>query len=401
MKLTASDISEENLNKEIEVYGIVFHVREIGKKKFIILTDGKSILQVVYEGDLKVKRGDSIKVKGIVLKDERAPRGVEVRAKEVLMLNEIEEESFDEWSLKRMSLDKKIKYRSISMRIPEEFNTFLIYSKVLNLLREFALKKGLLEIVSPKVVYMGTESGSEVFSILYFDKEAYLAQSNQLYKQMILACGYKGVFEIGSYYRAEVSRTTRHLTEFRIFDVELNYVEDMNEILDFIREMIEFVFKNLNLEKPEFETITFKDAKEILLKNGIKIKDDLTTEAEEKLYEILKKDFIFVTEFPFSARPFYTMKKNEYSYSFDLLFKGLEIISGAKREHRYKILYEQIKEKNINPERLFWYLEAFKHGIPPHGGFGFGVERFVKQLLNKENIREVTLYPRDPDTILP
>ncbi len=410
MKLTPSDISESFIDKEMVVYGIVLHIRYLGKKKFILLTDGKKILQVVYEDGEKIRRGDSIKVKGILVKDQRAPNGIELRAKEIIKLSEVKEESFDQWSLRKMHKDKKIKYRPIVLRLPEYMKIFETYAKVAQLLREYAIKQGLLEIFTPKVVRMGTESGSQVFSILYFDKDAYLAQSPQLYKQMLMASGIKGVFETGSYYRAEASFTTRHLTEFRGFDVELNYIEDYNEIMDFLEDMIKYVLKNLGIKiERDFPRITFEEAKKILEeKYRIKIKDDLTTEAEKALGKYAKEeynsDFIFITEFPDESRPFYTMRKEnnpKYTYSFDLLYKGLEIVSGAKREHRYEILVKQIKEKGINPERMKWYLETFKQGIPPHGGFGLGIDRFVKQLLDLPDIRDVVLFPRDPDTLEP
>ncbi len=410
MKITPSDITKDYIGKEITVYGIVLHIRDLGKKKFILLTDGRKILQAVYEGEEKIKRGDSLKVRGILVEDQRAPNGVELRAKEITKLSEVKEEIFDQWSLRKMHKDKKIKYRPLILRLPEYMKIFETYAKVVDLLREYAKKQGLLEIFTPKVVRMGTESGSQVFSILYFDKDAYLAQSNQLYKQMLMASGIKGAFEVGSYYRAEASFTPRHLTEFRCFDVELNYIEDYNEIMDFLEDMIKYVLKKLGIKvERDFPRLTFEEAKKILEeKYKIKIKEDLTTEAEKALGQYAKEeynaDFIFITEFPYEARPFYTMKKEDnpkYTYSFDLLYKGLEIVSGAKREHRYEILVKQIREKGINPERLKWYLEAFKHGIPPHGGFGLGIDRFVKQILDLPDIRDVVLFPRDPDTLEP
>ncbi|MEM5831999.1 MAG: aspartate--tRNA(Asn) ligase [Candidatus Aenigmatarchaeota archaeon] len=403
MKLTASDIKNEG---EFKVYGIVSHVRELGSKKFIIITDGKDILQVVYEGNKRVKRGDSIFAVGNAFFDKRAPRGIELRAKDIEIINEIKEESFDEWSIKRMSLDKKIKYRSVSLRIPEFYKIFEIYAKVTHYFREFFINLGYLEIFTPKVVKMGTESGAEVFSILYFDKEAFLAQSPQLYKQMMLASGLKGVFEFGHYYRAEASRTKRHLTEFYCLDVEINYVESLDDVMKVLEDAIKYVLEKFNLKMGKIPILTFDEAKEILERNGIKTKKDLTTEGEKFIGDYVKEnfnsDFVFITEFPFDVKPFYVMKKDDgKSYSFDLLFKGLEIVSGAKREHRYEILINQIKEKKINPERMHWYLETFKHGIPPHGGFGLGIDRFVKQMLNLDDIRECVLYPRDPDTLEP
>ena len=410
MKLTPSLLSIDLLNKEIIVYGIVLHVRDLGKKKFILLTDGRTILQVVYEGKEKIKRGDSLKVRGILVEDQRAPNGLELRAKDIIKLSEVKEETFDQWSLRKMHKDKKIKYRPVVLRLPDYMKIFETYAKVVDLLREYAKKQGLLEIFTPKVVRMGTESGSEVFSILYFDKDAYLAQSPQLYKQMLLSSGIIGVYEVGSYYRAEASFTPRHLTEFRGFDIELNYIEDYNEIMDFLEDMIKYVLRNLGIKtEKDFPRLTFEEAKKILEERyKIKIKEDLTTEAEKALGQYAKEEyntnFIFITEFPYEARPFYTMKKEDnpkYTYSFDLLYKGLEIVSGAKREHRYEILVKQIREKGINPERLKWYLEAFKHGIPPHGGFGLGIDRFVKQILDLPDIRDVVLFPRDPDTLEP
>ena len=410
IKVYPSDINERYVGQQVTVYGLVLHVRDLGHKKFIIVTDGKSILQIVYSGSEKIRRGDAIKAFGTIKEDSRAPTGLELAANSITFLSKSIDERFDQWSLRKMGKDKKIKYRALLLRLPEFYRIFEMYANVVHYLREYYRNLGFLEIFTPKVVRMGTESGSEVFSILYFDKDAYLAQSPQLYKQMLMASGVKGVYETGSYFRAEVSFTPRHLTEFRGFDVEINYIEDYTEIMKILEDSIKYVLSKLGISYPkEFPIISFKDAKQILQERyGIKIKDDLSTEAEKALGDYAKReydsDFIFITEFPYDSRPFYTMRKEEdpeYTYSFDLLYKGLEIASGSKREYRYEILVEQIKEKGINPERMKWYLEVFKYGIPPHGGFGLGIDRFVKQLLNLQDIRDSVLFPRDPDTLEP
>ncbi len=410
MKLFPSDIDKHHTGQQVIVYGVVLHIRDLGGKKFIIITDGKSILQIVYSGNEKIRRGDAIKALGIIKEDARAPTGLELAADNLIFLSKSIDERFDQWSLRKMNKDKKIKYRALLLRLPEFYKVFETYANVVQYLREYYRNLGFLEVFTPKVVRMGTESGSEVFSILYFDKDAYLAQSPQLYKQMLMASGVKGVYETGSYFRAEVSFTPRHLTEFRGFDVEINYVEDYFEVMKILEESIKYVLSKLGMDCPrEFPIISFKEAKQILQeKYSIKIRDDLSTEAERALGDYARKkydsDFIFVVEFPYDSRPFYTMRKEEdpkYTYSFDLLYKGLEIVSGAKREHRYEILVKQIKEKGINPERMKWYLEMFKYGMPPHGGFGLGIDRFVKQLLDLPDIRDVVLFPRDPDTLEP
>jgi len=405
-----SEVSKDFVGKELTVYGIVIHIRELGKKKFLLISDGKAILQIVYEGDLKVKRGEAIKIVGNVFEDQRAIGSIEIRAKEIHKLSEIKEESLDQWSIVRMQRDKKIKHRALTLRLPQFMKVFETYANVVEYLREFCIKNGLLEIFTPKIVVMGTESGAQVFSVLYYDKDAYLAQSPQLYKQMLMASGIKGVFEVGSYYRAEVSFTNRHLSEFRGFDVELNYVEDYNEVMDFLEDMIKYVLEKLGYKiDKKIPRITFEEAKKILSeKFGKRVKEDLDTESERLIGEFVKKeldcDFVFITDFLYDAKPFYVMRKEDnpkFSYSFDLLFKGMEICSGAKREHRYEILVKQIKDKGVNPERLKYYLEAFKNGIPPHGGFGLGIDRFVKQLLDASDIRDVVLFPRDPNTLEP
>ena len=410
IKTSPSDISKRYVGQQIDVYGLVLHVRDLGRKKFIIITDGKSILQIVYSGSEKVRRGDTIRASGIIKEDPRAPTGLEMVANNITFLSKSIDERFDQWSLRNMNKDKKIKYRALLLRLLEFYKVFEEYANVTQYLREYYRNLGFLEIFTPKVVRMGTESGSEVFSILYFDKDAYLAQSPQLYKQMLMASGIKGVYEVGSYFRAEVSFTPRHLTEFRGFDVEVNYIEDYSEIMKILEDSVKYVLSKLELSYPkEFPVISFKDAKQILQeKYDIRLKDDLSTEAEKALGDYAKKeydsDLLFIVEFPYDSRPFYTMRKEEdpkYTYSFDLLYKGLEIASGSKREYRYEILIKQIKEKGINPERMKWYLEVFKYGIPPHGGFGLGIDRFVRQLLELQDIREVVLFPRDPDTLEP
>jgi aspartyl-tRNA synthetase len=270
---------------------------------------------------------------------------------------------------------------------------------------------------------VASETGADLFEVKYFKKKAYLAQSPQFYKQMAIAGGLDKVFEQGPVFRAEESHTSKHLTEFVSFDVEMAFIDDYEDIMELQEKWLVFVFKQvkkkhgkeikehfgieITIPKTPFPRITMKEAHEKI--SELEVIDefgDLDTEGEKKLGEYVRNefnsDFVFLTDFPYNARPFYHMKKdNKFTMSYDLIYKGLELATAAQREHRYDKLIAQAKEKEIDEIENKFYLQMFKYGVPPHGGFGFGPERFVMQMLNINNIREVVFLPRDPDRLTP
>ena len=280
---------------------------------------------------------------------------------------------------------------------------------------------------TPKIVAAGAEGGSTLFPIKYFDRNAYLAQSPQLYKQNLMATGLDRVFEIAPAYRAEASDTIRHIAEFISLDVELAFIKSSEDVmavaegivtnsLEHVREQAKAELETLGvkIEKPTtpFPRVKYKDAVEIVKSEGMKIEhgEDLGTEGEKALGDVMKRDkkceLYFITEFPTSLKrgTFYAKRFDEDPETtgyFDLDYKGQEIVSGGQREHRYEVLTEQMRENNLNLESFDFYLKAFRFGMPPHGGFGFGIERYVQKMLDLPNIREAVLYPRDRARLIP
>jgi aspartyl-tRNA synthetase (EC 6.1.1.12) len=285
-----------------------------------------------------------------------------------------------------------------------------------------------VEIFTPKIVGAGTEGGAEVFPVIYFGKPAFLAQSPQFYKQFSVIAGLERVFEIGPVFRAEPHHTTRHLTEYHSMDIEVGFIQSYYDVISFVEgfvrhlaeamrkeELPQRVLQEYNVEPLEIPgevpKIPIRKAYEILdseFKKHIPYGEDLDSEGEKLLGQYVKErfksDLVFVTEYPWKVRPFYTMRKEdepEWTYSFDGLMRGLEVVTGGQREHRYERLVENVKDKGMNPKNFEFYLNFFKHGAPPHGGAGLGLERITMQSLKLENIREARLLPRDPETLLP
>lgn len=283
--------------------------------------------------------------------------------------------------------------------------------------------QGFIHINTPKLTSIGLESGAEVFKLDYFGKKAVLSQSPQLYKQMMQSSGFFGTYELGVVFRAEKSHTTRHLTEFMGFDFEMSFIKDEEDVMKMEEEMLRYMVEQLNKnDKRDLETlgaeisfpesiprIPMQEAKDMLkaeCNKELAPEDDLDPEGEKLIAELVKKkynsDFVFITKFPFEVRPFYHMlDENGLTKSFDLLWNGVEITTGAQREHRVDVLLKQAKEKGIETDGLEDYIKCFKYGCPPHGGIGIGIDRLVKQIANLENVKEAVLFPRDTERLRP
>jgi aspartyl-tRNA synthetase len=293
-------------------------------------------------------------------------------------------------------------------------------------MREYWLAHGFIQVYSPKLMGLPSESGAELFSLDYFGKKAYLAQSPQLYKQMAMSAGFEKIFEIGPVFRANPSHTTRHDTEFTSIDMEISYIESHEDVMKVEEEWITHFLKRIRekhgeeiknafgaeIEVPKipFPRLTMAQAKKTLARIGIRQGEDLDSEGEKAICAIVKEkfghDFVFITEYPAGARPFYHMRAKgasgeEVTKSFDLLWKGLEITTGAQREHRYEILKKQAQEKGLHLEPLEDYLNFFKWGCPPHGGCGISPTRLLMILLGLKNVREATFLPRDTERLRP
>jgi len=433
-RISIASISEKDFGKEVVVAGFVKKIRNLGKNlKFLILSDFSGEIQLSFKREIfgELKPLDELTLHSFILAKGEAckglsKRGKEIVAKEFYVLSKAAQPIPIEIEHIQTGLDNRLDYRWIDLRNPKHRFPLVLLSEFVRYTREFFNQEGFVEIFTPKLVGSPTESGAEAFSILYFDKTAYLAQSPQFYKQMAICSGFEKVFEIAPVFRAEPSFTTRHATEFTSLDVEIAYIASHHDIMDFEEEMLNYVFKRLKEEWGEkienefgcelnlpnkIPRIKMEDAYKIVSKKNISEKGDLRPEGEKEIFEFVKKkhksDFVFITDFPYSARPFYHMKgepmKNgeETTKSFDLIYRGIEITTGAQREHRYEILVNQAREKGLNLANLDYFFNFFKYGAPPHGGFGFGLSRTIMALLGFKNIREATFIPRDPRRLFP
>jgi len=422
--------------KTVAIYGHLEESRDLGGLKFLIIRDIKGRLQVVVNKAKSPKevikivdditRESVVKVVGTVKEDKRAPGGVEIEPTSIEVISKAETPlPIDVSGKTETNLDLRLDWRFLDLRRPETAAIFKIQSKVGRAVRDFFDEKGFYEIHTSKIVSQATEGGANVFPIIYFKKPAYLAQSPQFYKQMMIAAGFEKVWEIGPVFRAEPHHTPRHICEYISIDLEMGYINDHQDVMNVIEELMTYVLQRISKEAAEelnilekeirvpsrpFPRVTMKEAYEILEQRGLHVergKDlDATGERElgKAILERFGHEFVFLTEFPWSVAQFYHMRKSDdpnYTNRADLIYKGMEICTLAQREHRYEILRSQIKEKGLNPEDFKFYLDFFRFGVPPHGGGALGLERIVMQILDLKNIREAVLLPRTPERLTP
>ncbi len=322
-----------------------------------------------------------------------------------------------------VQMDTRLNHRFLDVRKPEVKAIFELKSLMVDLIEEAVAELAFTRVYTPKIGAAGAEGGAELFKVQYFDKPAYLAQSPQLYKQILMSSGLDRVFEIGPAFRAEQSNTNRHVTEFISFDGEMSWIEDQVEVMRTIEQIVDHVLtglkergaKQLDILGKEivvparpYPILSYSECLSIVQAAGMDLKDgdDLGTEGEKVVGEHMAAkgcDLYFIAEYPEEAKPFYIMEKDgtPYSFSFDLDYKGQEISSGGQREHRYEKLVERMQKKGLDPEDFGFYLEAFSYGMPPHGGWGIGIERLLVKALDLPNIREAILFPRDPVRLSP
>ena len=434
-RYVAELLQSAKIGEKYVVAGWVDTIRVHGKLVFIVLRDRTGKMQLVVKKNVsetawreakKLSPESVIGAKGTLVESKAALGGREIIVEELVVYSKAEPLPIDIKDPSKTALAKRLDWRFLDLRNPRNQLIFLVEAEMARAAREFFHGNGFVEIYTSKIVGAATEGGAEVFSIIYFDRPAFLAQSPQLYKQMGVIAGFEKVFEVGPAFRAEPHHTTRHLTEYTSVDFEMGFIdsyEDVmkvaeNAVLSMIRSALEKYkdkvqeyFPNALMEVPRsIPRITIREAYKLLRSAGMSIEEgeDLSSEAERKLGEIVFKEYgsplVFVTEYPWNVRPFYTMRKSnepDWTYSFDLLFRGLEIATGGQREHRYEVLVNQLQEKGLNPKNFEWYLAMFRYGAPPHGGAGIGLERVVMQFLGLSNIREARLLPRDPERLVP
>ncbi len=428
---------KEHLNEEIEIQGFIDNIRNLQYVQFLIIRDETGKIQITVEKSEESNKElveivdnltleSTVKIKGKLLDSpkvklngmEIVPTKIEVTSKSLGELP-IDIKKKDN-SLRETRLD----WRFLDLRREDNRLLFECQTYIEHLMREYWLKNNYMEIHTPKISASSAESGAEMFKLDYFGQKACLSQSPQFYKQMAMSAGFNKIFEIGPVFRAENSHTSYHATEIEMVDCEISWIDSYTDVMDEEEAWIKYVFNGLkekygekikelfNVEvsdtSKDFPRITFEEVKKIMKEkykyDGEK-EDDLDRHEEELICKYAKKeyksDFVFVTNFPYSARSFYVMKdENGVTQTYDLLFKGIEITSGAQREHRYDVLKAQCDEKGLGKDVEF-YLEFFKYGCPPHGGFGVGLARILMRIFEIDNIREATFIYRGPTRLNP
>lgn len=426
------DLLKAEEGTTIILEGAVHSIRDMGEIAFVILRKREGLIQTVWEEgktDMElseIREGDYIHVTGQIKDEERAPHGKEVRLSTIRHLSHVScplPLSIDKWKL-NTSLEAKLDRRSLSLRNIRERARFRIQEGIVRGFRDFLYEQGFTEIHTPKIGAKSAEGGANMFRLSYFHRPAVLQQSPQLYKQMMVGV-FDRVFETGPVFRAEKHNTRRHLNEYTSLDFEMGYIHSFLDIcametgfLQYTMNLLEKEYskelKLLNITLPDVEKIPhvrFDEAKRLVSeKYNRKIRNpfDLEPEEEELIGKYFKEeynaDFVFVTHYPSKKRPFYAMDDPEdtrYTLSFDLLYHGLEITTGGQRIHDLSMLEEKIQEKGMTEEGLEQYLDAFRFGMPPHGGLGIGLERLTMQLLGEDNVREACLFPRDMSRLEP
>lgn len=428
----------KHFNEEVEVEGFIDNIRNLQWVQFVILRDKTGKVQITIEKEPSENQElvetinhltleSTVKIKGKLLESPKVKlNGMEIIPShiEVTSLSSpelpvnIKEKDAQE-------IDTRLDYRFLDLRNEYNAKIFAIQSEMVKSMREYLYQNDFMEIHTPKLIAAASESGSEVFEVKYFDRKAYLTQSPQFYKQMAMASGFERIFEVGPVFRAENSNTSRHTTEFTGFDLEFSYINSYEDVMDLEEALLTKMLKDIKEKYGDYILETY--GKEVIVpenkfprvkladlyqaletRYGYKVEDaakvDLTTEAEKLAYQYAMEEyhseFIFVTDYPSEKRAFYHMRKDGISQGYDLIWRGVEITTGAQREHRYDILKAQAEEKGLTKDVEF-YLEFFKYGCPPHGGFGLGVDRLTMLLLGLPSLKESMFIFRGPNRLNP
>ena len=428
----------KHFNKEVEVEGFIDNIRNLQWVQFVILRDKTGKVQITIEKEPSENQElvetinhltleSTVKIKGKLLESPKVKlNGMEIIPSHIEVTSisspelpvNIKEKDAQE-------IDTRLDYRFLDLRNEYNAKIFAIQSEMVKSMREYLYQNDFMEIHTPKLIAAASESGSEVFEVKYFDRKAYLAQSPQFYKQMAMASGFERIFEVGPVFRAENSNTSRHTTEFTGFDLEFSYINSYEDVMDLEEALLTKMLKDIKEKYGDYILETY--GKEVIVPEnkfprvkladlyqaletgyGYKVEDaakvDLTTEAEKLAYQYAMEEyhseFIFVTDYPSEKRAFYHMRKDGIPQGYDLIWRGVEITTGAQREHRYDILKAQAEEKGLTKDVEF-YLEFFKYGCPPHGGFGLGVDRLTMLLLGLPSLKESMFIFRGPNRLNP
>ncbi len=419
-----NELNSQEVGKEVVLGGWIEDLRKLGKMTFLTIRDVSGISQVIVKGELNDKLGEInrqsvVSIRGIVQETKARDFDFEIKAEEIDVLGKaVHPLPVDPIGRVESNIDTRLNYRALDMRNQKTASIFKLRHHVLASIRKTLADKKFIEITTPKIIGSASEGGANLFSLEYFGKTAYLAQSPQLYKEQ-MTIGLERVFEIANFYRAEKSHTGRHLSEFTSVDIEAAFM-DYNDVMDVLESLIMEVYKytsekckkeqetighKIEIPKAPFERITYSQVVDELKAADQKIEfgDDLL-DSHLRLIGENHPGFYFLTDWPLVLKPFYIREKDEdstLSRSFDLQYGYLELSSGGTRHHNPEIIKSRLKEQNLDPAQFSDHLQAFDWGMPPHSGWGLGLDRLMTTLIGIDNVREVVLYPRDPDRLSP
>ncbi len=418
------------VGQRVRVEGWAARVRALGGLTFVLLRERSGTVQLVLEkragGWPAITPEAVVAAEGQVVANPRAPGGFELQVGHLEVLSPSLGQLPVEVAGQALACGPEvmIEQRVLTMRHPRQAAIFKVQAAIAEAFASYLRAEGFLEIFTPKLIATGTEGGSELFSVPYFGQPAFLAQSPQLYKEMMVASGVERVFEVGHVYRAEPHETARHLNEYVSLDVEVAFIRGEQELMALETRIIGSIFAYLEntcraelalwgglpAMPTEIPAVTLAEAQALLESAGVEVSErgDLSPEGERMLCQIAQarwgSEFLFVTAFPATKRPFYSMPQPEAPHltkTFDLLYRGLEITSGGQRLHQLAALEAGMRAKGMTPEAFGPYREAFKHGMPPHGGFAIGLERLTARVLGLTNVREASLFPRTRNRLSP
>ena len=428
------DIAPEQDGEELSIAGWAHEIRDLGGLTFVILRDREGQVQITFKEDddeelfeksQDIGKEDVIHVTGIVEETDQAPGDREIKPTSLEIIGEAESPlPMDVSSEVESDMSTRLDNRFMDLRRPEVHSIFSLRSHLIESMEEWFDQNEYINIQTPTIAKMGAEGGAELFPVVYYGEEAFLSQSPQLYKQMLMAAGFDKVYETGTAFRAEEFATSRHISEITMFDVELAFIDDQQDVMDVLEDSFRHTLKetkkkaaddleilgvDLHVPEEDFPRIKFEEARRILKEEYDHVPDDpedLDTKGEKLLGEHFEEKghpAFFVIGYP--GEKFYYMEAREgdeyQSRRFDFIYKGLELASGGQREHDMDRLMAAVEDEGIDPEDISFYLESFKFGMPPHGGYGLGLDRLVKQVGELDNVKEGILFPRDPNRLTP
>ncbi|USZ66807.1 aspartate--tRNA(Asn) ligase [Halorussus salilacus] len=430
----SGDITAEQDGETVSVAGHVHDIRDLGGLTFVIVRDREGQMQTVFkeendedlfEAAQDLGKEDVVRITGRVKASDQAPGGVEMVPESLEVISEADSPLPMEVAKDIESdLSTRLDNRAIDLRKPEVYAVFSLRSKLMSAMEEWFDREGYVDVDTPLISQEGAEGGAELFPVVYYGDEVFLSQSPQLYKQMLMAAGFDKIYETGTAFRAEEFATSRHVSEIAMFDVELAYIEDHHDVMDVQEESLRYALEraaeeaadeletldvDLTVPTEPFPRITFEEARDLLLTEFDHVPeddDDLDTKGEKLLGEYFEEQghpAFFVVGYP--DEKFYYKQDVEgddiASRKFDLIYRGQELSSGGQREHDIETMEAYMDEQGADPENFHFYLEAFRFGIPPHGGYGLGIDRLVQKVADLDNIKEAILFPRDPDRVTP